>query len=111
VPHAFGLSLQAAAELQKVFRLIVMATTVHAVLNSIGSAQHPVLHRSSDAMTESRRQLQPASLKWQEDGELAAQDVFNLVCRLRAVESGETSNELWRLAQKYPAPTSRPRYA
>ncbi|MFZ9849432.1 MAG: hypothetical protein ACO3FA_01325 [Vulcanococcus sp.] len=54
------------------------------------------------------RQIQPASLKWQEDGELAAQDVFNLVCRLRAVESGQTSNELWRLAQKYPSQPVRP---
>lgn len=63
-------------------------------------------------MSDSRRQLQPASLKWQEDGELAAQDVFNLVCRLRAVESRETSNELWRLAQKYPTRSSeRSRHA
>ena len=63
-------------------------------------------------MSDSRRQLQPASLKWQEDGELAAQDVFNLVCRLRAVESHETSNELWRLAQKYPTRSSeRSRHA
>lgn len=58
-------------------------------------------------MPDSRRQVQPAALKWQDDGELAAQDVFNLVCRLRAVESGETSNELWRLAQKYPNRSSR----
>jgi hypothetical protein len=58
-------------------------------------------------MPDSRRPLQPAALKWQEDGELAAQDVFNLVCRLRAVESGETGNELWRLAQKYPTRGSR----
>ena len=60
-------------------------------------------------MSDSRRPLQPASLKWQDDGELAAQDVFNLVCRLRAVEPGETSNELWRLAQKYPTRSNRPR--
>ena len=58
-------------------------------------------------MSDSRRPLQPASLKWQDDGELAAQDVFNLVCRLRAVESGAISNELWRLAQKYPARSSK----
>lgn len=54
-----------------------------------------------------KRSIQPASLKWQEDGELSAQDIFNLVCRLRDVEPGETSNELWRLGQKYPR-SSRP---
>jgi hypothetical protein len=54
-----------------------------------------------------QRSLQPASLKWQEDGELSAQDIFNLVCRLRAVEPGANSNELWRLGQKYPRPTRR----
>lgn len=48
------------------------------------------------------RSIQPATLKWEDDGELSAQDIFNLVCRLRAVEPGETSNELWRLGQKYP---------
>ncbi|MBM5806168.1 MAG: hypothetical protein FJ056_00465 [Cyanobacteria bacterium M_surface_10_m2_179] len=53
-------------------------------------------------MPKDQRSVQPASLKWQDDGELSAQDVFNLVCRLRAVESGATSNELWRLGQKYP---------
>ena len=53
-------------------------------------------------MPEDQRSLEPASLKWQDDGELSAQDVFNLVCRLRAVEPGATSNELWRLGQKYP---------
>ncbi|MFM7311779.1 MAG: hypothetical protein ACKO0M_01210 [Cyanobium sp.] len=58
-------------------------------------------------MPDNRRQVQPAALKWQDDGELAAQDVFNLVCRLRAVESGETSNELWRLAQKYPTGSNK----
>jgi hypothetical protein len=42
-------------------------------------------------------------LKWQPDGELSQQDVFNLVCKLRAVEPGHTSNELWRLGQKYPS--------
>ncbi|MFM2081147.1 MAG: hypothetical protein RLZZ124_1696 [Cyanobacteriota bacterium] len=50
-----------------------------------------------------RRTVQPATLKWQENGELSSHDVFNLVCRLRDVESGETSNELWRLGHKYPA--------
>ena len=58
-------------------------------------------------MPEDQRSLEPASLKWQEDGELSAQDVFNLVCRLRAVEPGDTSNELWRLGQKYPTKPRR----
>ncbi|MFM8525703.1 MAG: hypothetical protein ACKOCM_08805 [Cyanobacteriota bacterium] len=50
------------------------------------------------------RHVQPAALKWQDDGELSAHDVFALVCRLKAVEPGEHSNELWRLGHKYPAP-------
>lgn len=50
------------------------------------------------------RTVDPASLKWQDDGELSSQDLFNLVCRLRDVEPGERSCELWRLAQKYPKP-------
>jgi hypothetical protein len=49
------------------------------------------------------RSLEPASLQWQDDGELAAQDVFALVCRLREVETAERSNELWRLGHKTPA--------
>lgn len=47
--------------------------------------------------------LEPASLQWENDGELAAQDVFALVCRLREVETAEHSNELWRLGHKSPA--------
>ena len=47
--------------------------------------------------------LEPASLQWEDDGELAAQDVFALVCRLREVETAEYSNELWRLGHKSPA--------
>jgi len=58
-------------------------------------------------MADERRHLEPAALKWQDDGELAAQDVFNLVCRLKEVESGPNSNELWRLAQKYPSRSSK----
>ena len=46
--------------------------------------------------------IQPAALKWHEDGELAPQDLFQLVRRLREVESTERSNELWRLGHKYP---------
>lgn len=53
--------------------------------------------------TQPKRGVQPASLKWQENGELSDHDVFNLVCRLRSVESGEHSNELWRLGHKYPS--------
>jgi hypothetical protein len=49
-----------------------------------------------------KRPLQPATLKWEENGELSAHDVFHLVCRLRAVECTEHSNELWRLGHKYP---------
>lgn len=53
-------------------------------------------------MAETHRKLSPASLKWHDDGELSSQDLFNLVCRLKEVESGDHVNELWRLAQKYP---------
>lgn len=53
------------------------------------------------------RIIDPASLKWQEDGELSSQDLFNLVCRLRGVEPGEHVNELWRLGQKYPNPVTQ----
>ena len=56
------------------------------------------------SVSEGNRSIQPASLKWQEDGELSPQDVFNLVCRLREVEPGDHSNELWRLSHKYPSP-------
>lgn len=58
---------------------------------------------SDHPCSESERSIQPASLKCQADGELSQQDVFNLVCKLRAVEPGRTSNELWRLGQKYPS--------
>lgn len=44
--------------------------------------------------------FEPRSLEWQDNGELAANEVFELVKRLRAVESGEHVNELWRLSQK-----------
>ena len=54
-------------------------------------------------VSEPKRPVQPASLKWQDDGELSPQDVFNLVCRLREVEPGDHSNELWRLSHKYPS--------
>jgi hypothetical protein len=44
--------------------------------------------------------FEPRSLEWQENGELASTELFELVKRLRAVESGENVNELWRLSQK-----------
>ena len=53
-------------------------------------------------MGPSSRHVQPAALKWQDDGELSAHDIFALVCRLRSVEPVEHSNELWRLGHKYP---------
>lgn len=53
-------------------------------------------------MADARRTLDPVCLKWHDDGELSSQDLFNLVCRLKAVEPGERTNELWRLGQKYP---------
>lgn len=58
-------------------------------------------------MADNRRRIEPSALKWQDNGELAAQDVFNLVCRLREVEESSTSNELWRLGQKYPTQNAR----
>ena len=51
--------------------------------------------------------LDPAALHWQDDGELAHQDLFQLVCLLKSVEPGQTSNELWRLGHKYPATPAR----
>lgn len=53
-------------------------------------------------MAETQQHLAPASLHWHDDGELSGQDLFHLVCRLKAVEPGHHSNELWRLGQKYP---------
>lgn len=47
--------------------------------------------------------LEPVSLQWQDDGELAAQDLFVLLCRLRNTETAEHSNELWRLGHKSPS--------
>jgi hypothetical protein len=58
----------------------------------------------TQAMADVQRALDPASLQWHDDGELSSQDLFNLVCRLKDVEPGEHSNELWRLGQKYPKP-------
>lgn len=56
-------------------------------------ASREELHSSADL-------FEPRSLEWQDNGELAASEVFELVKRLRAVESGEHVNELWRLSQK-----------
>jgi hypothetical protein len=58
-------------------------------------------------MTTPGRQVQPAALKWQDNGELSDHDLFNLLCRLRAVEDVANSNELWRLGHKYPRQRSQ----
>ena len=44
--------------------------------------------------------LEPRSLQWQRNGELASNEVFELVKRLRRVEAAEHRNELWRLSEK-----------
>jgi hypothetical protein len=49
-------------------------------------------------------QLGPEVLEWQENGELAGHDVYDLVRRLRQVESAQHGNELWRLGQKFTPP-------
>jgi hypothetical protein len=57
------------------------------------------MNRSEDRAP--RQELfEPRILEWQENGELASTEMFELVKRLRAVESGKTVNELWRLSQK-----------
>jgi len=40
-------------------------------------------------------------MQWQSNGELDQGDLFELVRRLRSVESPSHSNELWRLGSKY----------
>ena len=55
---------------------------------------------SQEELNSSGALFEPRSLEWQDNGELAATEVFELVKRLRAVESGEHVNELWRLSQK-----------
>ena len=55
---------------------------------------------SREELNSSGDLFEPRSLEWQDNGELAASEVFQLVKRLRAVESGEHVNELWRLSQK-----------
>lgn len=40
-------------------------------------------------------------MQWQSNGELDQADLFELVRRLRNVESPHHSNELWRLGSKY----------
>ena len=61
-------------------------------------------------MAPLHRSFTPAALQWQDDGELSVQDTFELVRRLRQVESGEKGNELWRLGQKVPKapPSTKP---
>jgi hypothetical protein len=60
-----------------------------------------------DDFPKAQLPIAPASLMWQDNGELAPQEVFNLICHLRKVESQNHSNELWRLGQKYPAEPRR----
>jgi hypothetical protein len=55
-------------------------------------------------MSSSLHSFPPAALSWQENGELATQDLFQLLCRLRAVEPEAHGNELGRLGQKEPRP-------
>ena len=40
------------------------------------------------------------SLKWEQNGELAHKDLFELIERLKNVESEQTSSELCRLGTK-----------
>ncbi len=42
----------------------------------------------------------PRSLKWEQNGELAHQDLSELIERLKNVESEHTSSELSRLGMK-----------
>ena len=79
---------------------------VHNGVSSLALARCSAFSVSDHLCSEVDRSIQPASLKWHSDGELSQQDVFNLVCQLRAVEPGQTCNELWRLAQKYPKSSS-----
>lgn len=54
------------------------------------------------SVADSRPQPTPRAMKWQENGELASSDLFQLIQRLKEVESADHSNELWRLGHKYP---------
>jgi hypothetical protein len=56
--------------------------------------------KSSEDRGPGQELFEPRSLEWQENGELASTEMFELVKRLRDVESGKTFNELWRLSQK-----------
>jgi hypothetical protein len=48
--------------------------------------------------------VRPATLSWQDNGELSPEDLFSLVNRLRAVEPDDHCHELWRLGKKYLIP-------
>ena len=71
------------------------------LIHSIGSwkPRVPVMNCPEDS-GPGQELFEPRSLEWQENGELASAEMFELVKRLRAVESGKTVNELWRLSQK-----------
>ena len=53
-------------------------------------------------MADTQPHPNPRAMKWQDNGELASSDLFLLIQRLKAVESADHSNELWRLGHKYP---------
>ena len=43
----------------------------------------------------------PRSLKWEQNGELAKKDLYELIERLKNVESEDNSSELSRLGTKF----------
>ena len=49
---------------------------------------------------EEKIDINPSSLKWEENGELAHKDLSELIERLKSVESEHTSSELSRLGTK-----------
>jgi hypothetical protein len=83
--------------LQEIFGSKVLSASAVDLITAIGFPD--LIDRK---MSEAPRHVQPASLKWQADGELSTHDVFHLLCRLRQVEAGATINELWHLTGKYP---------
>lgn len=81
--------------------LIKIRTGLDPLINSIRSCnQRVVVMNRSEDRAPRQELFEPRSLEWQENGELASTEMFELVKRLRAVESGKTVNELWRLSQK-----------
>lgn len=83
--------------LQESFRFPWLLGLTPEPQQSVGSKPYPL-----QTMTPAHRAVAPAALQWQDDGELMPDELFQLVQRLRSVEPGHTSNELWRLGHKYP---------